>query len=608
VSSFGTDRVGKLDANGNVLARIQIGPVSGALPDSRHARGPRGLAMHPAGTHVYVQNRFSNTISIVDIASTAQIAEIAVGSYDPTPSAIRVGRGFLYDAKLSGNGTSSCASCHIDNDTDTIAWDLGNPGGNMATVTDPQSGTQFQMHPMKGPMTTQILRGLANMAPFHWRGDKATLNDFNGAFDSLMGGAQIPAADMQAFSDFMALTPFEPNPNQNLDRTLPPSLFGFNPQIGQTQFTQTPSPIGGPACGSCHSSPLALSPHVAQNPPVGAIVAKVPTFRDFYRRWQIFRTAPGAQNITGYGFEHDGVLDELGIPQLNNMRAFFSCFDTGTAPAVGATRTVTSANATNAALVANVTTLRARAAAGDCDLVGKGQIDGASMGLLYRPATSDFQSDKAGFGPYTWSALQARALAGAVFSLMGAPPGSGVRIGIDRDLDGVLDGDEPSSPAVGTPYCFADGSLATACPCGNTGISGRGCENSVATGGARLAAAGTTNPDAVVLSASSELSSALTIFLQGDADAPLGIVFGDGVRCAAGSLKRLGSKNAVNGSTSYPQAGDLSITAKSAALGDTIVSGTTRYYQAYYRDPSQTWCASPSGNTWNAGNAVAILW
>ena len=35
----------------------------------------------------------------------------------------------------------------------------------------------FQMHPMKGPMTTQTLRGLAHAGAMHWRGDRA-----NGVF------------------------------------------------------------------------------------------------------------------------------------------------------------------------------------------------------------------------------------------------------------------------------------------------------------------------------------------------------------------------------------------------------------------------------------------
>jgi hypothetical protein len=28
----------------------------------------------------------------------------------------------------------------------------------------------------------------------------------------------------------------------------------------------------------------------------------------------------------------------------------------------------------------------------------------------------------------------------------------------------------------------------------------------------------------------------------------------------------------------------------------------------YYRDPSASFCPSPSGNTWNVSNAVRVLW
>jgi hypothetical protein len=154
-------------------------------------------------------------------------------------------------------------------------------------------------------------------------------------------------------------------------------------------------------------------------------------------------------------------------------------------------------------------------------------------------------------------------------------------------------------------YCSGDGSLATACPCGNLGQLGRGCENSAATGGAALQPTGVTNPDTVRLNATGELPSALSIFLQGDASNAAGIVFGDGVRCTAGTLRRLYVKSALAGAVSAPQPGDLSITARAAQLGDTIVPGDTRYYQVYYRDPNATFCPP---QTFNVTNAVRIGW
>jgi hypothetical protein len=110
-----------------------------------------------------------------------------------------------------------------------------------------------------------------------------------------------------------------------------------------------------------------------------------------------------------------------------------------------------------------------------------------------------------------------------------------------------------------------------------------------------------------VLSASGELPTALTIFVQGPATiAPA--IFGDGLRCVGGSLKRLYAKSASGGVVYAPHAGDPSITARSAALGDPIASGETRYYMTYYRDPSPSFCPTPPGGTFNASNALSIVW
>jgi hypothetical protein len=159
-----------------------------------------------------------------------------------------------------------------------------------------------------------------------------------------------------------------------------------------------------------------------------------------------------------------------------------------------------------------------------------------------------------------------------------------------------------------TPFCFGDGTLVTGCPCGNNGLVGHGCENSAATGGAELIAAGSVSPDTIVLTSSGELPSVLSIFLQGTANLAAGAVFGDGVRCVNTNLKRLYTKNASGGVVSAPTGADPSISARSAALGDTIAPGSIRYYQTYYRDPVLTYCPAPTGNSWNVSSGIQIQW
>jgi hypothetical protein len=159
----------------------------------------------------------------------------------------------------------------------------------------------------------------------------------------------------------------------------------------------------------------------------------------------------------------------------------------------------------------------------------------------------------------------------------------------------------------GVPFCYGDGT-GHACPCANSGLPGHGCENSSSTGGAQLTAAGLTSPDSIVLTSSGEKASAFTVFLQGNAALPNGVLYGDGVRCTGGSLKRLYTKNAVGGVVSAPTGTDLSITARSAALGDIITPGSIRYYQCWYRDPDPTFCPSPTGGTSNVSNGYVIIW
>ncbi|HEV8112453.1 MAG TPA: PQQ-binding-like beta-propeller repeat protein [Planctomycetota bacterium] len=154
-----------------------------------------------------------------------------------------------------------------------------------------------------------------------------------------------------------------------------------------------------------------------------------------------------------------------------------------------------------------------------------------------------------------------------------------------------------------SPFCFGDGT-GGACPCGNTGATGKGCDNSIATGGAQCSASGTTSPDTIVLTATGELPSALTVFLQGDAlTSP--VTYGDGLRCFGGNLKRLYHHNASAGTVAGPSGSDLPITLRSAQLGDPIAPGSTRYYMAYYRDPAPSFCTAA---TFNGSNAIAINW
>ena len=162
----------------------------------------------------------------------------------------------------------------------------------------------------------------------------------------------------------------------------------------------------------------------------------------------------------------------------------------------------------------------------------------------------------------------------------------------------------------GNPFCRGDGSIAP-CPCGNSGTTGHGCQNSVGTGGAILSAVGSArlSQDGLRFTCSNELPTAFSVLLQGTvAISPAH--YGDGLRCVGGTLKRLYKRSASGGVVVVPQtqSGDRSVSAQSAADGDTIPAGAMRYYQVFYRDPSATFCPSPLGSTFNVSNGLAVLW
>jgi hypothetical protein len=124
-------------------------------------------------------------------------------------------------------------------------------------------------------------------------------------------------------------------------------------------------------------------------------------------------------------------------------------------------------------------------------------------------------------------------------------------------------------------------------PCGvhGNGAPYHGCRNSVdPLGGALTVGSGDAAADDVVLLAYDLRPGALTIVLQGPQKTPSGIVFGDGIRCVSGPLRRLYTGTAAGGQLAVPLPGEPSVRTRSAALGDPIPSPGVRYYQAWYRD------------------------
>ena len=487
LTAFGSGKVGVLNGAGAVTARITVGP------------GPSGVALKESANRLYVLNSLDNTISTVNTTSNTQIATTGVtgaSRFDPSPDVIKTGRRFMYDAALtSGHGDTSCSTCHIGSNFDNLAWDLGDPQGAFVPFSSAPwvtfaplgpNGSTTGFDPMKGPMTTQTLRGLKNLEPFHWRGDRQDFQAFNPAFINLLGrGSQLSVADMNAFTNFIMTVNFPPNPFRNLDNSMPSSITvpnqtgggattTGNPNNGQTHFTNLNLDAGVFSCNLCHVLPTGTTTNLFNGGAEGESQDfKIPHLRNMYEKvgFDVIRPnlpSGNAANIglsaqkRGFGFIHDGAVSLTEFlaasvftsttQQERDLFAFMLAFPTESVAAIGRQVTVTTANKTNATVISNIGTLVAQAEAGNCDLIVKGESSGAARGFVYDTSIDSFVSDSLVQAPQSESALRGSITGSDVLTYTAVPPGAGVRLGIDRDRDTWLDhteeiaGSDPSDP------------------------------------------------------------------------------------------------------------------------------------------------------------------
>ncbi|WP_116810951.1 YncE family protein [Steroidobacter cummioxidans] len=503
VAAFGSSKVGVFDTT--ALEANTFNPVT-TSPNyiSVSGGGPSGLALDENRNRLYVMTRFDNAVKVINLATKAEVAALPL--FNPEPAQVVAGRPLLYDAvDMSANGEAACASCHIFGDNDELAWDLGNPDdlvtsnpipirlGFAALNTQPRingTGVVTDFHPMKGPMTTQTLRGMRHHGAMHWRGDRAhgffgtdafdpelSFNNFVVAFDGLIGRSTLPdLTTMQRFTNFQLEVQLPPNPVRNLDNSLTPAQQrGHDFYLGPRRADGAP-PAAGPGtgftCEGCHrldaSQGFFGTDGQASFEGLPQIV-KIPHLRNAYTKVGMFGfpgmpffTTPDTGNtgnqIRGFGYLHDGSIDtvfhflsavlfaptpEVGFPAATyeqtrrDMEQFMLAFDSDIAPIVGQQITLTKTNA--AAVGPRIDLLQARAAAPftsktlggtvtECDLVAKLTLAGTPRGFLYNAASDAFVPSGSGIGVPDALFRALALIPGQEITFTCVPPGSGARI------------------------------------------------------------------------------------------------------------------------------------------------------------------------------------
>jgi hypothetical protein len=156
------------------------------------------------------------------------------------------------------------------------------------------------------------------------------------------------------------------------------------------------------------------------------------------------------------------------------------------------------------------------------------------------------------------------------------------------------------------------------CPCGNNPSgAGRGCNNSLNTGGAALTATGmnSLSADSVqfnctgigtkTVSCSGSNTNVLCRLYEGSTPISLGAWWGDGVICTGGPFYILNQALSVSGTYHWPIPGTTGVSSKAISLGDPIVVGSTRWYFVAYRDMCASFCP---GSVRQKSNSYTIIW
>jgi YVTN family beta-propeller protein len=475
-AGMGSNSVVCFAPSGERIAAVHVG------------EGPTGVVLSADGTRAYTLNRFGSSVSVVSAASHSELARVPL--HDPTPPDVRAGRKFLFDTHLtSGLGQASCASCHVDARSDRVAWDLGNPQGAVIAFDQQcQAPTGcIEWHPMKGPMTTQTLFGIVGNEPLHWRGEKDRLADFNEAYTHLQGrDSQITAEEMASLERYVASLTFGPNPNRNIDNSLRTSvpIFGGvvtgpggtgNAVNGQVIFSTQRlfGPPPGLRCVDCHPGSAGTNNRVDIPGPVETQNRKNAPMRDTFRKVGANRQSMSANR--GFGFDHAGAeatLQDLlnigfGNPQnpfpaqaRRDVEAFCLSFGTDTHAGVGQQVTARFGGGAgdDTARISQLIGI-ATGQSGQVGLIAKGVRSGEPRGWMLQGG--NFVSDRSGES-ISPDALLAGATAGSEVTYTLVPAATARRLGIDRDGDGALDGDElaagtdPADPNSRPGACVAD--------------------------------------------------------------------------------------------------------------------------------------------------------
>jgi YVTN family beta-propeller protein len=219
-----------------------------------------------------------------------------------------------------------------------------------------------------------------------------------------------------------------------------------------------------------------MSTGISIGPSSGPYTFKVPHLRGLHKK--VGFTLKSTPSRAGFGFFNDGGATLPGFlaffppmaddQEISNFIALLLAYSGSDLPAsetlsdplrppgvrsqdthaaVGKQVTFNGANNNDAALVSLLSQMTSQADAGKVGVVAKAVRNGLQRGWVYLGG-GVFQGDRIAGSTVPTNALRSSAVAGSELTFTVVPYGTQRRIGIDRDNDGILDGDDPTPAGV----------------------------------------------------------------------------------------------------------------------------------------------------------------
>jgi YVTN family beta-propeller protein len=192
-------------------------------------RGPIDVVA-TSDSRLFIANRFSDTISVVDIAAAKEISSVSLGQQRELTTAER-GEMLFYDSRLSHDGWMSCHSCHTD-------------GHTSGQLNDNLSDGSFG-----APKRVLSLLGVADTGPWAWNGQLTTLEEqVQNSITKTMQGDALEENDVAALVAYV--------------KSLPPPSTAPIPADDErlTQLKHGEALFHDLNCQRCHTPPAYTTP------------------------------------------------------------------------------------------------------------------------------------------------------------------------------------------------------------------------------------------------------------------------------------------------------------------------------------------------------------